>query len=112
VHGSVDGEPDLRARIVLDDGTGSATVAAGRETTEALWGVTLAEVLRRLKDLPDPSRISEQMLESLLGRRLRVRGPASRDDFGLTVVPEAVEAVEVDLAASAAELARRLGGSA
>jgi len=110
LHGQVEGVADLRARIVLDDGTGSATVAAGREVTERLWGVTLAEALRRLKEQPDPTLIAEQMLEALLGRRLRVRGPASRDDFGLTIVPESIDPVDVDLAATADELAARLGG--
>lgn len=109
LHGQVEGVADLRARIVLDDGTGSATVAAGREMTEQLWGVTLAEALRRLKDQPDPTLIAEQMLEALLGRRLRVRGPASRDDFGLTIVPESIDRVDIDLAATAEELAARLG---
>lgn len=110
VHGSVEGTPDLRARIVLDDGTGSATVSADREFTERLWGVTLPEVLRRLKDQPDPTLISEALVESLFGRRLRVRGSATRDDFGLTVVPESIEAVEIDLAVTADELSARLGG--
>ncbi|MGB6501340.1 MAG: hypothetical protein WBG19_08090 [Thermoplasmata archaeon] len=110
VHGSVEGTPDLRARIVLDDGTGSATVSADREFTERLWGVTLPEVLRRLKDQPDPTLISEALVESLFGRRLRVRGSATRDDFGLTVVPESIEPVEIDLAVTADELSARLGG--
>jgi replication factor A1 len=109
VHGAVEGVPDLRARIVLDDGTGSATVSADRAATESLWGVTLAEVLRRLQEQPDPTLIYEQMLEALFGRRLRVRGPASRDDFGLTVLPDSIEPVEIDLAATAEELSSRLG---
>ena len=112
VHGQVEGTPDLRARIVLDDGTGSATIAAGREATEQLWGVTLAEALRRLREQPDPTVLAEQLLETLFGRRLRVRGPASRDDFGLTVDPESVERADIDLEASAAELTVRLGGVA
>jgi len=44
VHGQVEGQPDLRARIVLDDGTGALTVNAGRAETERLWGVSLADV--------------------------------------------------------------------
>lgn len=110
-HGAVEGTPDLRARIVLDDGTGAATIAADRATTEQLWGVTLPEALRRLKEVPDPSVLSEQLLESIFGRRLRVRGPAARDEFGLTVDPESIEPAEIDLAASAAELGARLGGN-
>jgi replication factor A1 len=111
VHGQVEGQPDLRARIVLDDGTGAVTVNAGRAETEALWGVSLAEARARLRDLPDPAVLEEEMFESLLGRRLRVRGHGTRDDFGVTVVPDTIEAVEVDLDAAASELGARMDGA-
>ncbi len=108
VHGQVEGQPDLRARIVLDDGTGAVTVNAGRADTERLWGVTLEEARSRLRELPDPSVLEEQLFESLFGRRLRVRGSGSKDDFGVTVFPEAIERVDVDLDATAEELSARL----
>ncbi|HTT14435.1 MAG TPA: hypothetical protein VMG81_01465 [Thermoplasmata archaeon] len=108
VHGQVTGQADLRARIVLDDGTGALTVHAARPDTERLWGVTLEECRARLRDLPDPSVLEEQLLEALLGRRLRVRGAGSKDDFGVTLTPESIEAVEIDLDAAATELAARL----
>ncbi|HYA58034.1 MAG TPA: hypothetical protein VEH57_06195 [Thermoplasmata archaeon] len=112
VHGQVEGQPDLRARIVLDDGTGALTVQAGRSETEALWGVTLEEAKRRLREQPDPTLIEEELFEALLGRRLRVRGAGTKDEFGVTLVPESVERVDLDLDATAEELSRRLGGSA
>jgi len=108
VHGTVTGIADLRARLVLDDGTGAATVSAGRAATEQLWGLTLADVRDRLKELADPSVLEEQLAETVVGRRLVVRGSASRDDFGLTVAPESIEPAEVDLDTAAAELAARL----
>ncbi len=111
VHGQVHGFADLRARLVLDDGTGAATVALDRPGTERLWGRTLGEVQTRLRDVPDPSVLEEELAEALLGRRLTVRGVASCDDFGVTVVPETVEAAEVDLDAAASELAARLNGA-
>ena len=110
VHGQVDGQADLRARIVLDDGTGSVTVNAGRTETEQLWGVTLAEARARLREQPDPSLLEEQLFEALLGRRLRVRGAGSKDDFGVTITPESIEPVDVDLDAAAAELGARIAG--
>ena len=110
VHGQVEGQADLRARIVLDDGTGALTVNSDRATTERLWGVTLEQARARLREQPDPSLLEEQLLEALFGRRLRVRGSGTKDDFGITVVPETIEPVEVDLDASAEELAARLGG--
>ena len=109
VHGQVDGQADLRARIVLDDGTGALTVHTSRPETERLWGVTLEEAQARLRSQPDPSVLEEQMLEALLGRRLRVRGVGTSDEFGITVVPESVERVDIDLDASAEELSARLG---
>jgi replication factor A1 len=110
VHGQVDGQPDLRARIVLDDGTGALTVNAGRTDTEHLWGVTLADARARMRDQPDPSLLEEQLLGALLGRRLRVRGQGTRDDFGVTIQPESIESVEVDLDAAAADLSARFAG--
>jgi replication factor A1 len=111
IHGQVEGRPDLRARLVLDDGTGALTINAGRADTERLWGVTLDEARRRLRDQPDASLLEEAILESVLGRRLRVRGVGTKDDFGVTLVPDSIEPVEVDLSAAASELGARLGGS-
>ncbi|MGA8542829.1 MAG: hypothetical protein WB947_04730 [Thermoplasmata archaeon] len=110
VHGQVEGQPDLRARIVLDDGTGALTVNAGRAETEQLSGITLADARERLREHPDVSVLEEQLLETLLGRRLRVRGHGTKDDFGITLVPESIEPVEVDLDAAASELSARLPG--
>ena len=109
VHGAVEGQADLRARIVLDDGTGALTVNAGRADTERLSGISLEEARRRLQERPDASLIEEEILERLLGRRYRVRGQGRRDDFGVTVQPESIEPVDVDLEARAEELSRRLG---
>jgi replication factor A1 len=108
VHGQVEGQPDLRARIVLDDGTGALTVNANRSDTERLWGVTLEEAQARLRTQPDPSLLEEQMLEVLLGRRLRVRGLGTADEFGITLTPESIERVDIDLDAVAEELSVRL----
>lgn len=109
VHGQVEGQADLRARIVLDDGTGALTVNAGRAHTEKLWGVTLEEARARLRNQPDPSLLEEAILETLLGRRLRVRGAGTKDDFGVTLTPEAIESVDTDLDTAAEELGARLG---
>ncbi len=108
VHGAVEGVADLRARIVLDDGTGAVTINAGRSETERLWGVTLERVLAGLAERPDPSVWEGELLETILGRRLRVRGPASRDDFGVTIQPESIETTDIDLEATAERLTNRI----
>ncbi|HLM90983.1 MAG TPA: hypothetical protein VK424_02885 [Thermoplasmata archaeon] len=111
LHGTVTGEADLRARIVLDDGTGAVTINAGREDTERLWGVTLETCRARLREQPDPTLLEGELLESLLGRRLRVRGSSSKDDFGVTITPDSIEPAEIDLESTAEELSNRLGGT-
>ncbi len=110
IHGPVEGQLDLRARLVLDDGTGALTVNVGRADTERLGGLTLDDARRRLREQPDPSLIEEELLGRLLGCRLRVRGSGLRDDFGVTIAPESIERVELDLDSTADELAARLGG--
>lgn len=106
VHGAVAGSPDLRARLVLDDGTAGATINLNRSQTEALWGHSLEEALDRLRTTPDPSRLEEELFESVFGRRLSLEGRASVDDFGLTIYPESVS-VEADEPVPAVEAARR-----
>jgi ssDNA-binding replication factor A large subunit len=110
VHGTVEGEPDLRARLVLDDGTGALTVNAGRPETERLWGRTLDDCLRELEATAEPSRLEEHLFASLFGRRLVVRGRGSADDFGVTVQPDSIEEEPVDLASRARTLGQILSG--
>lgn len=112
VHGSVAGAPDLRARLVLDDGTGGATVNLRRKETEELWGRTLEQALERLRATPDPSALEEELFESVFGRRLELRGRAFVDDFGLTVEPEEVRLSAEPAPAAAARVARALEAGA
>jgi len=89
-HGPVAGEPDLAARLVLDDGTGAATVNLDRPATESVSGLTLEACLERLRSAPDPSGIEELLWERLIGTSWTVRGSAYVDDFGLSVQPETI----------------------
>ncbi|MHB1434736.1 MAG: hypothetical protein ACYCPN_03285 [Thermoplasmata archaeon] len=107
-HGPVAGRPDLAARLVLDDGTGAATVNLDRAATESVSGLTLDASLERLRSTPDPSVIEELLWERLIGTRWTVRGSAYVDDFGLSVHPEAIEPTPWTEATGADQLARRL----
>ncbi|MFZ1023459.1 MAG: hypothetical protein WAN87_04930 [Thermoplasmata archaeon] len=113
VHGRVEGVADLRSRLALDDGTGCLVVNVGRIETERLWGVTLTECLTRMRETRDPATLEADLFAAVLGRRLAVRGRASKDDFGVTMQPEAIEDFTSDTARMAVELRSRLsnGGS-
>jgi replication factor A1 len=95
-HGAVAGVPDLRARIVLDDGTGAMTLNADRAVTERLWGRSLEQALADLRASPDPARIEEGILSALFGRRIQATGRATADEFGLTMYPDEVRMLPVE----------------
>jgi replication factor A1 len=111
VHGTVQPEPDIRARLVVDDGTGTLTVEAGRPETERLWGRTLEQCLATMRANPDPSMLEEELFEALFGRRVRVRGRGSADDFGVTVYPDSLELEPADPAIRARDLLASLGAA-
>ncbi len=106
-HGAVKGVADLRARLVLDDGTSTVTLNVDRPMTEALWGVTLDEALERLRRSPDPSLLESSLADEVVGLRLRARGRVFPDDFGLNLYPESAERVGVELDPRAKELRNR-----
>lgn len=107
-HGAVQGVPDLRSRLVVDDGTAALTVNAGREDTERLWGVTLDAALERLRRSPDPSLLEASLIDEVVGARVRVVGRVFPDDFGLNLYPEELTTVTPDLPATTERLAARL----
>jgi replication factor A1 len=108
LHGAVEGTPDLRIRLLLDDGTGVATINLPRDLSEKLTGKTLAQLLQRLQGQADPSVIDQELRDGLIGRRLRVRGRARVDDFGLAIFPTACERLSSDRGTALDELVRRL----
>jgi replication factor A1 len=108
LHGAVNGNPDLRIRVHLDDGTGVATVNLPRELSEKLTGRTLSQLVERLESRPDPSLIEQDLRAQLIGRRLRVRGRARVDDFGLALFPIVCEEVPARPEPALDALAHRL----
>ncbi|MHB8351347.1 MAG: hypothetical protein ACYDFT_01435 [Thermoplasmata archaeon] len=86
-HGPVQGLPDLKLRLVLDDGTGTLTVELDRAASERLTGGTL-DALRRH---PDPAAFVTAWFQPLFGRRFRARGPIVCDRFGPSMFPREFE---------------------
>jgi len=94
-HGDVEGEPDMRTKAVLDDGTGALTLIVGRELTEELYDGTLEEARDEARDAMDRQVVEERIAEQTVGRRWRVRGNVSVGDYGANMnVTEMKEAEE------------------
>jgi replication factor A1 len=90
VHGPVEGIPDLRLRLVLDDGTGTATVQLDRELAERVTGLTLDALRTRLAANPDPARLEGEIHGTVFGRRFRVVGSVRVDAFGAGILPSEI----------------------
>jgi ssDNA-binding replication factor A large subunit len=108
IHGAVPGTPDLRVRLLLDDGTSVATVNVPRDLAEKLTGQGLPQWLERRQGNPDGSATERDLRDRLIGLRLKVRGMARVDDFGLAIFPTAIEPMVAHLEPLLERLARRL----
>lgn len=100
-HGDVTPEDDLRVKAILDDGTGAVTVVLGRELTATVYGGDLATAKEEARSAMDQTVVGETIAEQIVGRRYRVQGQLSVDEYGATVDATRFERVETDPAAAA-----------
>jgi replication factor A1 len=83
--GAVRGEMELRARLVIDDGTGSATAQLDGDAVEALTGLSKARALEIARERIDPGSVADELRAKLLLRRVRLFGRALVGDGGVTL---------------------------
>ena len=102
-HGQVEGVPDLRMKIVVDDGTGAIGAIVNRADTEKLTGVTMkaAEGLAAAKG---EGVVAREIMGRILMHRVAITGNVMSDDFGPSMIVRSAEAVEVDVEGEAAKL--------
>lgn len=107
-HGKVTGQPDLRIKAVLDDGTGAVNAVFGRETTEALLGKSVDEAVKIAKDAMSTDVVETELKQKVLARPLRCRGNVVVDEFGPTLLVQDAAFLQRDLAAAAEALLAEL----
>jgi len=108
IHGTVEGKPDLRMKLVVDDGNGSVQVNVGKELTEKMLGKTLAEWQKTIESAGGESPIVTEMNKVLFAKRLKLKGNALGDSFGTTLIAKDVSIIEVDLENEAEALSRKM----
>lgn len=109
VHGKVEGIADLRIKAVVDDGTGALTAYLGKDVTEALLGLTLEKCQLMAKEAMSQDVVQEEIEGRVVARRLRVRGNATSDDFGLMLIATRAELAQpADVRAEAERLREAL----
>jgi len=107
-HGKVTGQPDVRIKAVLDDGTGAINAIFGRETTEALMGKSVDDCVKIAKDAMSTEVVETELKHKVLARPLRCRGNVVVDEFGPTLIVQEAAFLQRDLAAAAEALLAEL----
>src|SRR5438093_1066819 len=112
LHGEVKGEPDLRVKAVLDDGSGAVTAVFDRELTEALLDKTLDACIAAAKEAMSTDIVRDELADVLVAQPMEVRGNVTSDDYGLMMIVESAKLLKVDVQAEAREMLEGLEGSA
>jgi len=84
-HGAVEGEDDLRTKVIVDDGTGTLTAVLDEDLTAEVYGGGLEDAREHARDAMDRDVVTDAIREAIVGREFRVRGSLSVDDFGATL---------------------------
>ncbi|HYS74119.1 MAG TPA: hypothetical protein VEO96_09120 [Thermoplasmata archaeon] len=112
IHGEVKGEPDLRVKAVLDDGSGALTAVFDRELTEALLDKTLDACIAQAKEAMSTDVVRDELADVIVAQPVEVRGNVTSDDYGLMMIVESAKILKVDVQAEAREMLEGLEGPA
>lgn len=109
-HGQVEGIPDLRLKVVVDDGTGAIGAIVNRTDTEKLTGVSMAAA-QGLASVQGEGIVGREMAGKALMKRVRITGNVMSDNFGPSMIVKKMDTVEVDLEGEAAKLLEEVEAS-
>ena len=102
-HGQVEGRPDLRLKVVVDDGTGAIGAIINRDDTEKLTGITM-KAAEGLAAAQGEGIVAREMASRVLMKRVSITGNVMSDDYGPSMIVRAAETVAVDIEDEAAKL--------
>lgn len=109
LHGEVQGEPDLRIKAVVDDGSGALTAILGRNLTEQLLGMTLEQSIAAAKEAMSQEVIQDRLADLLVAQPVEVRGNVTGDEYGLMMIVSEARILRVDVEQEAKALLEELG---
>lgn len=108
VHGRVEGNPDLRIKAIVDDGTGALTTIFPRGLTETIIEKDLEAAKADAKESMDMQVVHDEIVERFLMKHVTVHGNVSNDDFGLMMIVQSYDEVTVEPKEMAMELFAKL----
>ncbi len=92
IHGNVEGIPDLRLKLVVDDGTGAVNTILNRKISEEILGKTLDEC----KNI-DEEELNDEIHKKLFAKQIKMKGNGLSDTYGTRFLPEKIEFIDIDL---------------
>lgn len=104
IHGEVDGTPDLRVKAVIDDGSAALTAILGKDITEELLGRSLEKCMDSAKEAMSHEVIRDELADLLVAQPVELRGNVTSDDYGLMMISESAEVLEIDVQEEAQKL--------
>jgi replication factor A1 len=108
VHGKVQQVPDLRIKIVVDDGSAAITAIMKKEVTERITGITLKEALDEARETMDPEASGSRFEEKLLAKPIELRGNVICDEYGLSMNVSEAQIVIPDVKTEAEALLSKI----
>ena len=103
--------PDLRIKMIFDDGSGSCTAYLNREITEKVLGRDLDSCLEFVKENFGPEALMDEIEDALLLKPLKLRGFARSDEYGLSFFAKNCEpATQLDVPSVARQFLAALEG--
>lgn len=97
IHGTVTPQPDLRLKLIIDDGTGAINAILNKTTSEQLLDKSFKE-LQQIVEKSGETGLYEDLNNTLYGHQIRIRGNALKDNYGLTLIAQNVgyDEIQVD----------------
>ena len=108
VHGKVHQIPDLRIKLVIDDGSSAMTAIMKKDVTEHITGVTLKEALDEARETMDPEFVGRRFEEIILAKPMELRGNVISDDYGLSMNVSEAKLIYLDVRTEAEALLRKI----
>lgn len=96
IHGIVTPVPDLRLKLIIDDGTGGIHAIINKTTTEQLLDKSFTE-LQKIAEKEGETGLYENLNTTLFGHQLRLRGNALKDNYGLTLIVNTASFDEINV---------------
>jgi len=110
-HGKIVPVPDIRMKLVIDDGTGAINAIVNRDDTERLTGISVFTAVSEAKKHGDPEVVTKMIEEKILIKDISVTGNVMTDEYGPMMIVRTISFNESNVTEKAEKLLDLVEGS-